>query len=78
MGLTQRQVATIIGYHTASDISHYEHGHRVPTLVTALKLEIVYRTPVAFLFTDLYVTLRDRLREREDRLREHRRVTSGC
>lgn len=69
VGYTQRQVAGIIGYHSATDISHYEHGRKVPSLLTALKLEIVYHTPVAFLFTDVYVPLRTRLREREEQLR---------
>lgn len=69
MGFTQQQVATILGYHCSADISHYEHGRKLPSLVTALKLEIVYRVPAAFLFPELYVELKDKLRAREERLR---------
>jgi transcriptional regulator with XRE-family HTH domain len=73
MGFTQRQVAEILGYHSSTDLSHYEHGRKVPSLVTALKLEVVYRVPVAFLFPELYHELKDQLRDREERLLTRRR-----
>lgn len=44
-------------------------GERIPGLVNALKLEIVYRMPVAFLFRDLYSNLKNEVREREERMR---------
>ncbi len=68
MGFTQYQVASLLGYHTAVDISQFEHGQKLPSLVMALKFEIVYRVPVAFLFPDLYLQLKDKLRAREERL----------
>lgn len=68
MDFTQQQVAEIIGYHSHTDVSRYEYGRRLPSLVTALKLEIVYRVPVAFLFPGLYRELKEQLREREERL----------
>ena len=37
--------------------------------MTALKLEILYGAPVAFLFTDLYVGLRAKIRDRQEELR---------
>ena len=40
-----------------------------PSLINALKLEIVYRTPVAFLFGDLYEGLKKEIREREEKLK---------
>jgi transcriptional regulator with XRE-family HTH domain len=69
MGFSQRQVAAIMGYLSPADISRCEHGRKVPSLVTALKFEIVYRVPVAFLFPELYHRLKDQLRAREERLR---------
>lgn len=69
MGFSQRQVAEIMGYLSPTDVSHYEGGHKVPSLVTALKFEIVYRVPVAFLFPEIYRQLKERLRAREERLR---------
>lgn len=74
MGFTQRQVAEILGYHSSTDLSHYEHGRKVPSLVTALKLEVVYRVPVAFLFPELYHELKEQLRSREERLLTRRRA----
>lgn len=81
MGFTQRQVAEIIGYHSSADLSHYEHGRKLPSLVTALKLELVYRVPVAFLFPEVYHTLKQQLRDREERLLtrqpRHERTTAA-
>lgn len=68
MGFSQKRVARALGLKKASVLSRYECGTRVPSLVNALKLEIVYRTPVAFLFADLYVELREKIRQREESL----------
>jgi transcriptional regulator with XRE-family HTH domain len=64
-GLSQQQVAELVGYHTSGEISRFEHGERLPSLVMALKLEIVYHTPVAFLFPDLYLRLREGIRAKQ-------------
>ena len=68
-GLSQEEVAKLSGYLTSSDISRFERGERLPSLLMALKLEIIYRTPVAFLYQDLYLRLRDVIRTREAELR---------
>lgn len=65
MGLSQLQVARLLGQQDASTISHYERGHSLPTLPLALALEIVLRTPVAFLFPVLYDQLKARIRAKE-------------
>jgi len=49
-------------------VSHYEHGRALPPLVVALSLEIIYRTPVAFLFPALYDELKRQIRDHEDQL----------
>lgn len=69
MGFSQSQVAEILGYVSQADISRLEHGRKLPSLIGALKLEIVYRVPVAFLFPELYARLKAKLREREEELR---------
>lgn len=69
MGFTQRQAAAILGDLRVGDLSHFERGHRLPNLVTALKLEILYRTPVSYLYPELYAALKRTLRQRDDRLR---------
>ena len=61
-------MADLVGYHTPSEISRFERGERLPSLVMALKLEIVYHTPVAFLFPDLYLRLRESIRAKQEEL----------
>jgi transcriptional regulator with XRE-family HTH domain len=65
MGFSQKQVACLLNQHDADMLSRYERGHILPSLITALGLEIAYRVPVAFLFPDLYEELRDQIRSRE-------------
>ena len=66
MSFSQQRVANLAGYLTPSDISRFERGERLPSLIMALKLEIIYRVPVAFLFPDLYVRLRQAIRAKEE------------
>jgi len=66
MGLTQKEAARRMGASQTSDLSRYEHGVKFPSLINALKLEIVYRTPVAFLFEDLYQELKEEIRKQEE------------
>jgi len=68
MGFSQIRVARALGLKRTSVLSRYEHGTRVPSLVNALKLEIVYRTPVDFLFSDLYLDLKKQIRSEEERI----------
>jgi transcriptional regulator with XRE-family HTH domain len=70
MGFSQKRVANFLGFKRTNDISRYEHGGKLPGLINALKLEIVYRTPVAFLFPDLYEDLRKKIRQREEKLKK--------
>jgi transcriptional regulator with XRE-family HTH domain len=69
MGFSQKSVACSLGLKRTSVLSRYEHGKRVPGLINALKLEIVYRTPVAFLFPDLYLELKRKIRGKEEKIR---------
>lgn len=66
MGFSQKRVARALGLKRTSELSRYEHGTRIPGLINALKLEIVYRTPVAFLFNNLYSELKNEIREKEE------------
>ena len=68
-GLSQKQAAFLLDHKTTSQLSRYEKGTKVPGLETALKLEILYRVPVAFLFYDCYQKLKDEIRSKEDSLR---------
>ena len=65
MRLTRHQVAHLTNK-TRSTIQRYEAGRLLPRLMTALQFEILYRTPVAFLFPTIYADLRIRLRAEEE------------
>jgi transcriptional regulator with XRE-family HTH domain len=67
-GYSQKRVAHLLGHKSHGALSSYERSRVLPTLTTALKLEIVLRTPVAFLFPEIYETLRNEIRAKEDRL----------
>ena len=69
MGFSQKRVAHFLGFKGTNTLSRYEHGSKLPNLVNALKLEIVYRTPVAFLFADLYEQLKKEIKGREMKLK---------
>ncbi len=64
-GLSQKRVAFFLAHKTSSQLSHYERGVKHPSLKNALKLEIIYHTPVAFLFHDLYQRLQQGVKARE-------------
>jgi transcriptional regulator with XRE-family HTH domain len=66
MKYSRKQVARLLGHKTASMLSRYERGLALPPLPTALKLEVVYRIPVAFLYQELYRQLKERVRTLED------------
>ena len=67
-GYSQRRVMHLLGHQRHGSLSSYEYGHSLPELTTALKLEIILRTPVAFLFPDLYDGLRNEIRAKEEKL----------
>jgi transcriptional regulator with XRE-family HTH domain len=69
-GLSRKNVAHIFGHKRTSQIGKFERGNRLPSLTTALRLEILYRRPVAFLFPELYMSLRDDIRIRETALKQ--------
>ena len=64
----QKQVAAILGHGSTSMLSRYESGRSWPPLLTALRLEILYRIPVAFLYSKIYRQLKDEVRNDEDQL----------
>ena len=75
MGYSQRRVAHLLGHKSHAELSLIEHGRVMPALATALRLEIILRTPVAFLFPNLYEDLRKQIRAEEERLAGIRQQT---
>jgi transcriptional regulator with XRE-family HTH domain len=67
-GLNRKQVAAMLGYRSTSTIARHEQGKYRPSLDVLLRLEILYRTPVAYLYPQLYRHLRHEVRTREGAL----------
>lgn len=51
LGLSQHEVAFLLGWRDASQPSRYEHFSRTPTLRTALALAVILQVPVYELFS---------------------------
>ena len=68
MGFSQKRVALLLGHKTTTHVSDYERGRRLPSLKTALKLEIILRIPIAFVYGEQYNILKRNIREVENRL----------
>ncbi len=66
--MSQQHVSKLLRHKTHAMLSQYESGKVRPTLTTALKLEIILRTPVAFLFPTHYELLRNGIRNDEEKL----------
>jgi len=66
LSFSSRQVAALLGHQTTSTLSNYERGERLPGLVNALRLAIILRVPIEFLFPILYEELREEIRALEE------------
>jgi len=70
-GYSQKIVATLLGHKRPAHLSDYERGRCVPSLETALKLEIVLGVPVAFLYPTRYRALKAEIHTRREQLHPH-------
>lgn len=66
-GFEQKEVALLLGHRTARALSRYESGERLPSLRTAIKLAIIYRTPMPILMGSLYAAADDEVSEKRRR-----------
>ncbi len=74
LGLTQREVAFLLGCHGPAKISRYERQGSIPSLETLLAYEVIFQKPARELFAGIYdrverETLR-RVRQLVSRLRK--------
>ena len=53
LGLTQRELAYVIGYKSDSQISHIENGSRTPQLAEVLMMELVFGVPAVTIFPEI-------------------------
>jgi transcriptional regulator with XRE-family HTH domain len=63
-GLSQRELAQILGSVTASQISRHERSIAPPSLLTAFGYQAMFRMPVSDIFPGLYHTVEDGVEER--------------
>jgi transcriptional regulator with XRE-family HTH domain len=68
-GLTQRDVALILGLKSSSMISRWEHGVLLPETMNALKMAVLYQTEVDTIFGEVRRALLDELAQRAKRVR---------
>lgn len=64
IGLQQKQIAALLNHQTVDQVSRYEKDLRLPTLETALRLEIIFGVPLRVLFQDRYEKLEDDVRRK--------------
>lgn len=65
-GLSQRDVARILGLRSSSQISRWETGATPPSLLNAMKLAVLYRALVDALFIDLRHMLQEEIYRKEE------------
>jgi DNA-binding XRE family transcriptional regulator len=66
-GLSQAELAQILGSVSATQISRHERSRTLPSILTALGYQVVFRMPVSDLFPGLFHTVEAGI---EERLRE--------
>jgi len=60
-GLSQKEVARILGLKRSSTISKWEKGICLPSTTSLLKLSALYGRPTEALFTDLYKRIKEEI-----------------
>lgn len=58
-GLSQKELAFLLGANTSGGVSRYERYVRTPTLLTALMLEAALGAPCRELFSGVYATAQE-------------------
>jgi len=73
-GLSQKELAHILGFRDGAPISRHERADTVPDLLTAFGYEVVFRVPISKLFPELYqaveVGIEERLAKMENELHQ--------
>lgn len=62
-GLSQEELADLVGYLTRSQVSRHEQSAAIPALVIAISYEVVFRVRISEIFPGLYRTVEARIEE---------------
>lgn len=80
-GLSTEQASVLFGHESVEFLNEIENGSAEPGLRQALEFEIVYQWPIRLLFEDLFLDLRDDIKERwnatGDQMPDYLRFPSG-
>ena len=68
LGLTQRELAYVIGYKSDSHISHIENGSRTPQLAEVLMIELVFGVPAVTIFPQIRLAVGTKVSHRVKRI----------
>jgi DNA-binding XRE family transcriptional regulator len=73
-GLSQEELAHLLGFRSGIPISRHERSKALPDLLTAIGYEAIFRAPISQLFPGLYQTVavgvEERLAKIEDELHQ--------
>lgn len=58
-GMWQKDVAAKLGLKDTALLSRWENGDSLPSLVSVLRLSVLYQIPIEDLFADLLKAIRD-------------------
>ena len=67
-GYSQKQVALLLGHKSASHVSDYERGKRLPNLKTVLKLAVIFSTSVDLLFEEMRKELQGEIQPKREKI----------
>lgn len=67
-GLSQKQVARILGVSSTSMISRWEKGLSLPSTLNVFKLAALYRTMADPMFPDLTRIVKEEITKREEQI----------
>jgi len=76
VGLSQKEVATLLGLESAAHVSHIEHGTRDPSFATACACSVLFDAPFCELFPHTAKEAEEDLKERAGRLCKGMRCSS--
>jgi len=62
-GLSQRELAQIVGFFTGVQVSKHERSVVIPALLIAVGYEVIFRVSIAELFPGLYQSVEGRIAE---------------
>jgi transcriptional regulator with XRE-family HTH domain len=60
-GLTQQELASLLGFESAAHVSRIENGKRAPTVESALACQVIFGIPPSAMFPHAYDVVEERV-----------------